>query len=123
MARAAHGGGRGSPPSALIPVAVQLRLVAGARRAIPRRIHGVRWAITAMARSDRRIPAWGPGVGVDASWASADPARAPWGSPARSCQVPGTPRNSTLPRSSKPVPEPATRSRKALETRISPAAA
>ena len=61
MARAAHGGGRGwvfeSPPSALIPVAVQLRLVAGARRAIPRRIHGVRLAITAMARSDRRIPA------------------------------------------------------------------
>jgi hypothetical protein len=42
---------------------------------------------------------------------------------ARSCQVPGTPRNSTLPRSSKPVPEPATTSRTALETRISPAAA
>ena len=34
-----------APPSALTPVAVQLRLVvAGARRAIPRRIHGVRLA-------------------------------------------------------------------------------
>ena len=50
------------PPSALIPVAVQLRLVAGARRAIARRIHGVRLAITAMARSNRRIVVRGPGV-------------------------------------------------------------
>ena len=78
-----------------------LRLVAGARRAIPRRIHGVRLAITSTARSERRIAVRGPGVGVDASSASADPARGPWRSTASSCQVPGTPRNSTLPRSSK----------------------
>ena len=57
-----------APPSALTPVAVQLRLVvAGARRAIPRRIHGVRLAITSTARSERRIAVRGPGVGVDAS--------------------------------------------------------
>ena len=37
--------------------------------------------------------------------------------------MPGTPRNSTLPRSSKPVPEPTTRSRTVRETRISPAPA
>ena len=37
-----------------------------------------------------------------------------------SCQVPGTPRNSTLPRSSKPMPEPTTKSRTVLETRTSP---
>jgi hypothetical protein len=36
----------------------------------------VRLAITAAARSERRIAARGPGVGVDASSASADPARA-----------------------------------------------
>jgi hypothetical protein len=41
-------------PSALTPVAVQLRTV-GVRRAIPRRIHGVRLAISATARSERRI--------------------------------------------------------------------
>ena len=34
--------------------------------------------------------------------------------------MPGTPRSSTLPRSSKPVPEPTTRSRTVRETRISP---
>jgi len=45
-------------------------------------------------------------VGIDASSASADPARAPWRSTASSCQVPGTPRSSTLPRSANPVPEP-----------------
>jgi short-chain fatty acids transporter len=37
--------------------------------------------------------------------------------------VPGTPRSSTLPRSSKPVPDPTTRSRTVRETRISPAPA
>ena len=37
--------------------------------------------------------------------------------------MPGTPRSSTLPRSSKPVPEPTTRSRTVRETRISPAPA
>ena len=47
-------------PSALTPVAVQLRRVAGARWAIPRRIHGVRLAITSTARSDRRIAVRGP---------------------------------------------------------------
>jgi hypothetical protein len=97
-------------PSALTPVAVQLRTV-GVKRAMPRRIHGVRLAITATARSDRRIAVRGPGVGVDASSASADPAGGPWRSTASSCQVPGTPRNSTLPRSSNPVPEPTTRER------------
>ena len=55
----------------------QLRLVAGARRATPRRIHGVRLAITSMARSDRRIAVRAPGVGVDTSVASADPAGGP----------------------------------------------
>ena len=62
-------------------------------------------------------------MGVDASSASADPARAPWRSTASSCQEPGTPRSSTLPRSSKPVPEPTTRSRTVRETRMSPAPA
>jgi hypothetical protein len=66
-----------TPPSALTP-AVHLRSAAGARRAIPRRIHGVRLAITSTARSERRIAVRGPGVGIDASSASADPARAPW---------------------------------------------
>jgi hypothetical protein len=66
-----------APPSALTPVAVQLRTV-GARRAIPRRIHGVRLAISATARSDRRIAVRGPGVGVDSSCASGDPTRGPW---------------------------------------------
>jgi hypothetical protein len=37
------------------------------KRAIPRRIHGVRLAITAAARSERRIAVRGPGVGVDAN--------------------------------------------------------
>ena len=106
----------------MTPVAVQLR-TAGERLAIPRRIHGVRLAITSTARSVRRIAVRGPGVGVDASSASADPARGPWRSTASSCQVPGTPRNSTLPRSSKPVPEPTTRSRTVRETRMSPAPA
>ena len=81
-----------------------LRSAVGARRAIPRRIHGVRLAITSTARSERRIAVRGPGVGIDTSSASADPARAPWRSTARSCQVPGTPRNSTLPRSRSPCP-------------------
>jgi hypothetical protein len=93
--------------------------LAAARRAIPRRIHGVGLAITSTARSERRIAVRGPGVGVDASFASADPARAPWRVTAKSCQVPGTPRSSTLPRSSKPVPEPTIRSRTVRETRIS----
>src|SRR3954447_9781150 len=75
------------------------RPVTEARRAIPRRIHGVRLAISATARSERRIAVRGPGVGVDASSASGDPARGPWRSTARSCHVPGTPRSSTLPRS------------------------
>ena len=67
-----------APPSALTPVAVQLRLVVvGAMRAMPRSIHGVRFATTATARSDRRIALRGPGVGVDASSASAEPACAP----------------------------------------------
>jgi hypothetical protein len=64
----------------------------------------VRLAITATARSERRITVRGPGVGIEDSSASADPARGPWRSTAKSCQLPGTPRNSTLPRSSKPVP-------------------
>ena len=110
-------------PSALTRVSVQLRLVAGASRATPRRIHGVCRAITASARSERRIAVRGPGVGVDASSASGDPARAPSRATANSCQVPGTPRNSTLPRSSKPVPEPTTRSRTVRDTRISSAPA
>jgi hypothetical protein len=42
-----------TPPSALTP-AVQRRPVTGARRAIPRRIHGARLAITSTARSERR---------------------------------------------------------------------
>ena len=61
----------------------------------------MRLAISATARSERRIAVRGPGVGVDTSSASADPARGPWRSTASSCQVPGTPRSSTLPRSSK----------------------
>jgi hypothetical protein len=56
------------------------------------------------------------GVGIDASSASGDPARGPWRSTASSCQVPGTPRNSTLPRSSNPVPEPAVGPRCAART-------
>jgi hypothetical protein len=64
--------------------------VAGARRAIPRRIHGARVAITSTARSERRIAVRRPGVGIDASCASGDPARGPWRSTASSCQVPGT---------------------------------
>jgi len=99
-----------TPPTALTP-AVQRRPVAGARWAIPRRIHGVRVAITSTARSERRIAVRRPGVGIDASSASADPARAPSRVTARSCQVPGTPRSSTAPRSTRPVPEPTTRSR------------
>jgi hypothetical protein len=79
------------------------------KRATPRTIHGVRLAIISTARSERRIAVRRSGVGIDASSASADPARAPWRSTARSCQVPGTPRSSTLPRSSKPVPEPTTK--------------
>src|SRR6478609_458666 len=55
-----------TPPSALTPVAAQLRTV-GVRRATPRRIHGVRLAIAATARSERRIAVRGPGVGVDTS--------------------------------------------------------
>jgi hypothetical protein len=42
------------PPNALTPD-VHLRPLAGARRAIPRTIHGVRLAITSTARSERRI--------------------------------------------------------------------
>jgi hypothetical protein len=57
-------------PSALTPVAVQLRTVE-VRWAIPRRIHGVRLAISATARSERRIAVRGLGVGVDTSCASA----------------------------------------------------
>jgi hypothetical protein len=57
--------------------AVQLRRVAGARRAIPRRIRGARLAITSTARSERRITVRRPGVGIDASSASGDPARGP----------------------------------------------
>ena len=84
--------------------AVQRRPVAGARWAIPRRIHGARLPITSTARSERRIAVRRPGVGIDASSASCDPARGPWRSTASSSQVPGTPRSSTLPRSSKPDP-------------------
>ena len=86
-----------------VGAAVQPRPVAGARRAIPRTIHGVRLTITSTARSERRIAVRRSGVRIDASSASADPARAPWRSTAKSCQVPGTPRSSTLPRSSKAV--------------------
>ena len=92
-----------TPPTALTP-AVQRRPVAGARWAIPRRIHGARLPITSTARSERRIAVRRPGVGIDASSASCDPARGPWRSTASSSQVPGTPRSSTLPRSSKPDP-------------------
>ena len=102
------------------PVAVQLRTV-GVKWAIPRTIHGVRLAITSTARSERRIAVRRSGVGIDTNSASAEPARAPWRSTAKSCQVPGTPHNSTLPRSSKPVPDPTTRSHTVRETRISPA--
>jgi len=64
----------------------------------------VRLAIAATGRGPkRRIAVRGPGVGIDVSSASAEPARGPWRSTASSCQVPGTPRSSTLPRSSKPV--------------------
>jgi hypothetical protein len=52
------------PSSALTPVTAGLRLVAGARRAIPRRIHGVRLAFTSGARSDRSIAVRGPGVAL-----------------------------------------------------------
>ena len=74
-----------TPPTALTP-AVQLRSVAGARRAIPRRIHGVRLAIASTARSERRIAVRRAGVGIDTSSASADPARGPWRSTA---ELPG----------------------------------
>ena len=47
--------------------------------------------MTSTARSERRIAVRGPGVGIDASAASAVPARAPRRSTASSCQVPGTP--------------------------------
>ena len=67
--------------SALTPT-LHLRPVAGARRAIPRTIHGVRLAITSTARSERRIAVRRPGVGIDASSASGDPARGPWRSTA-----------------------------------------
>jgi len=75
-----------TPPTALTP-AVHRRPVAGAMRAIPRRIHGVRLAITATARSERRIAVRGPGVGIDASSASGDPAGGPLRSTAKSCQL------------------------------------
>ncbi len=52
---------------------------------MPRRIHGVRFAITSTARSVRRIAARGPGVGVDARIASAESAPIPWRWTARSC--------------------------------------
>ena len=39
----------------LLTGAAVLSLAAGTSRAIPRRIHGVRLAITATARSERRI--------------------------------------------------------------------
>jgi hypothetical protein len=65
-----------TPPTALTP-AVQRRPVAGARRATPRRIHGARLAITSTARSERCIAVRRPGVGIDASSASADPAGGP----------------------------------------------
>jgi hypothetical protein len=65
-----------TPPTALTP-AVQRRPVAVATRATPRRIHGVRLAIAATARSERRIAVRGPGVGVDTSSASVDPAGGP----------------------------------------------
>jgi hypothetical protein len=70
-----------TPPGALTQSA-HLRPVAGATRAIPRRIHGVRPAISFAARSERRIAMRAPGVGVDTNSASADPARAPWRSTA-----------------------------------------
>ena len=50
------------------------------------------------------------GVNVDAGSASADPARARRRSTARRCQVPGTPRNSTLPDPRSPA-RPTTKSR------------
>ena len=43
------------PSPALVAQRIELRLAAGVSRAIPRRIHGVRLAITATAQSDRRI--------------------------------------------------------------------
>ena len=52
---------------------------------MPRRIHGVRFAITSTARSVRRIAVRGPGVGVDARIASAESAPIPWRWTARSC--------------------------------------
>ena len=64
-------------------ISAQLRSAAWVRRATPRRIHGVRLAMTSTARSDRRIAVRGPGVGIDASAASALPARAPRRSTAR----------------------------------------
>ena len=65
------------PFPALVAQRIELWPLAGARRAIPRRIHRVRLAITATAWSERCIAVCGPGVGVDASSASADPAGAP----------------------------------------------
>jgi hypothetical protein len=44
-----------SLPQRLLAQRIELRLAAGVSRAIPRRIHGVRLAITATAQSDRRI--------------------------------------------------------------------
>jgi hypothetical protein len=71
-------------PCVLTPVASHLRPVAGARRAVPRRIHGALLAITSTARSDRRIVVRRPGgVGVDATSASTDPAGAPLRPPRR----------------------------------------
>ena len=46
---------------AVVAKGIELRPVAGVRRAIPRRIHGVRFAMTATARSERRIAVRGPG--------------------------------------------------------------
>ena len=65
-----------TPASALTP-AVHLRPLAGARRAIPRRSHGACVAIASTVRSERRIAVRRSGVGIDASSASADPARGP----------------------------------------------
>jgi hypothetical protein len=108
------------PSSALTPVTAGLRLVAGARRAIPRRIHGVRLAFTSGARSDRSIAVRGPGVALTPVpprpiLRAGRGARPPT---AARCRAP---RSSTLPRSSKPVLEPTTRSRTVPEMRMSDA--
>ena len=62
-------------------ISAHLRSAAGERRATPRRIHGVRLAMTSTARSDRRIAVRGPGVGIDASAASTVPPRTARGRP------------------------------------------